>query len=141
MDGETYSIAPYTTYSIDSSKYLVWRGGIDRDTAGADAYADWRYGTGIGFGAELPWGFNVYLEPYFSWVKYDGPRWAVKDNAYQPVKERDFLQRYTVSLSNNKIDVLGFVPTLTFSYTSRDSNIHSREYDKFTTEFSFRQRF
>ncbi|MBO4745547.1 MAG: DUF560 domain-containing protein [Alphaproteobacteria bacterium] len=141
MDGETYSVAPYATYSIDSSKYLVWRGGIDRDTAGADAYADWRYGTGIGFGAELPWGFNLYLEPYFSWVKYDGPRWAVEDNAYQPVKERDFLQRYTVSLSNNKIDVLGFVPTLTFSYTSRDSNIHSREYDKFTTEFSFRQRF
>jgi len=141
MDGQTYSVSPYATYSLDSTKYFVLRGGIERDTAGVDAYADWRYSTSIGFGAELPWGFNVYLEPAFSWVNYDGPRWTVKNHTYQPVVERDFIQRYTVSLSNSKIDFMGFVPTLTFSYTSRESNIHSREYDKFITEFSFRQRF
>lgn len=141
MNGQTYSVAPYVAYSIDSTKYIVLRGGVDRDTAKYDVYANWRYSTGIGFGAEIPWGFSVYLEPTFSWVNYDGPRWVVKDNSFKPVVENDFIQRYTFSLSNNKIDFMGFVPTFTFSYTKRDSNIKSREYEKWTTEFTLRQRF
>lgn len=55
--------------------------------------------------------------------------------------ERDFYQRYALSVSNNKFDFWGFVPTLTFSYTKRDSNIKNRRYDKFTIEFSMQQRF
>ena len=81
------------------------------------------------------------MEPYFSWVNYDGKRWVVKDAVVQPVRERDFLQRYSVSISNNKFDVWGFVPTITVGYTEKDSNIHSREYKKWTTEFTFQQRF
>ena len=57
------------------------------------------------------------------------------------IKERDFIQRYAISLSNNKFDIWGFVPTLTFSYTKRDSNVKTREYDKMTVEFTMQQRF
>ena len=46
-----------------------------------------------------------------------------------------------MSLSNNKVDIWGFVPTLTLSYTNRDSNIKVREYEKWTAEFTMRQRF
>lgn len=141
MNGQTYAIAPYISYSLDSTKYLVLRGGIDRDTAEKPVYANWRYSTGIGFGAEIPWGFSLYFEPAFSWVNYDGPRYVVKDGDFQPVIEKDFIQRYSFSVSNNKFDFYGFVPTLRFSYTKRDSNIHSREYEKWTTEFSMRQKF
>jgi tetratricopeptide (TPR) repeat protein len=141
MNGQTYTVSPHITYSFDASKYVVLFGGVDRDTARDDIYANWRYNIALGFGAEIPWGFSIYFEPYFSWVNYDGPRWAVRDNTFVAVTERSFLQRYAVSLSNNKIDIWGFVPTLTLSYTRRDSNIHSREYDKWTAEFTMRQRF
>ena len=141
INGQTYSVAPYLTYSIDSTKYLVLRGGVDRDIAKLDTFTDWHYNASIGFGAEIPWGFSVYLEPAFSWTNYDGPRWATKDHIYQAVIEHNFTQRYTASLSNNKIDCFGFVPTITVSYTKRNSNIQSREFDKWTTELSFRQRF
>lgn len=141
MNGQTYSVSPYVSYFYDASKYIVLFTGVDRDTAKDDIYANWRYNAGIGFGAEIPWGFGIYLEPSFSWVNYDGTRWAVKDYAFSQVTERDFTQRYAVSLSNNKIDVWGFVPTLTVSYTKRDSNIHAREYEKWTVEFTMRQRF
>ena len=121
------------------------RGGVDRDTAEIDSYANWRYNTGVGFGAVLPWGFHVYLEPSFSWTNYDAPRWTVvsENNVLQwkQVTENDFLQRYSLSLSNNKFDIWGFVPTITVSYTHRDSNIKNRCYDKTTVEFSFQQRF
>lgn len=57
------------------------------------------------------------------------------------IKEHSFNQKYSLSLSNNKFDIWGFIPTLTFSYTRRDSNIWQREYDKYTAEFTFQQRF
>ena len=141
LNGQTYSVNKRISYSFDATKYVILRGGIDRDVAKADPYSNWRYSTGIGLGAELMWGLSVYLEPSFTWINYDGPRYAVKDERYQLVVENDFIQRYSVSLSNNKFDVMGFVPTLTVSYTKKDSNIHSRQYEKTTLEFTFHQRF
>ena len=141
MDGQSYSVSPHISYSFDASKYVVLYGGVDRDTAKEDSYANWRYNIGLGFGAEIPWGFSVYFEPSFSWTNYDGPRWTVKHHHFAQITERSFMQRYALSLSNNKFDFWGFVPTITVSYTKRDSNIHSREYDKWTAEFTMRQRF
>ena len=141
MDGQSYAASPYVTYSFDASKYIMLFGGVERDTAREDTYAYWRYNVGVGFGAEIPWGFSVYFEPSFYWMNYDGPRWAVVDHSFAAVTERDFMQRYALSLSNNKFDFWGFVPTVTVSYTKRDSNIHAREYDRWTAEFTMRQRF
>ena len=141
MDGQIYYLNPHMSYSFTASRYVVLHGGVERETAKMDAYANWKYNVGIGFGSELMYGFHVYIEPYFSWLNYDGEKWVVKNNAYQPVKERDFLQKYSLSISNNNFEVWGFVPTLIFAYTNKNSNIHSREYEKWTAEFTFRQRF
>lgn len=141
MNGQTYGVAPHLTYSFDASKYIVLFGGVERDTAKDASYADWHYNVGLGFGAEMPWGFSAYLEPSFAWINYDGPRWAVRDYTFVQITERNFTQRYAMSLSNNKIEILGFVPLMTVSYTKRDSNIHSRGYDKWTLEFTLRQKF
>ncbi len=141
LDGQSYMVSPRISYSLDSTKYIILRGGVNRDTAKADAYANWRYDTGVGFGVALPWGFNVYLEPSFTWARYDGERMAVKDEKLQFLKERDFIQRYALSLSNNNLEIWGFIPTITVSYTKKDSNIPERQYDKTTLEFTFQQRF
>jgi tetratricopeptide (TPR) repeat protein len=141
MNGQTFGVLAQTYYSFDASKYFVVFSGMDRDTAKNDIYANWRYTFGIGIGGELPYGFSVYLEPSFVWTNYDSARWAVKDYQYVKIRESDFMQRYSFSVSNNKIDVFGFVPLLTVSYTDKDSNIHSREYEKWTMEFTLRQKF
>lgn len=141
MNGQTYSANQRISYSFDASKYLILRGGIARENTKSDIYKNWRYTAALGFGAELPWGFHIYLEPSVSWTNYDGARWTVKDNHFVQITEHDFLQRYTVSLSNNKFDIWGFVPTVTFGYTKRDSNIKNRGYDKMSVEFTMRQRF
>ena len=141
LDGQSYATHLRTLYYLDGTKFLVLRGGVERDTAHEDIYANWRYSTGIGFGSELPWGFHLYVEPFFMWSNYDGEKWIVKNNTFTKRAEQDFTQRYSLSLSNNKIDVWGFVPTLTFSYTKRSSNVPNREYEKYTTEFTLHQRF
>ena len=145
INGNSYSSNARVSYSLDSTKYVVLRGGVERDTAADSRYANWRYSTSVGFGSVLPWGFHIYLEPSFTWTNYDSPWWTVtsEDNIikWAQITPRDLLQRYALSLSNNKFDVWGFVPTITISYTHRDSSIKTREYDKTTIEFSFQQRF
>ena len=141
MNGQTYGANGRLFYSIDTTKYVVLRGGIERDTAKDDAYADWRPYVGVGLGFALPWGFDVYMEPSFYWANYDGARWVVNDGWFTKKVAKDFSQRYSVSLSNHKVDIWGFVPTLTIAYSRRDSNIWQREYDKYTAEFTFQQRF
>ena len=141
MDGQTYSTLPHISYSPDSTTYTVLRGTLEHNTAQNNAYANNRYGVSFGIGSELLYGFHVYLEPSFMWTQYQGERVYVKNNTPVIGKERDFLQRYSLSLSNNKFDFMGFVPTITVSYTNKDSNIHSREYEKISAEFTFQQRF
>ena len=145
LNGQTYSSNARIYYSFNATKYIVLRAGVDRETAKNDAYSNWRYNTSIGLGSELPFGFHVYIEPYFMWTDYDDDRFImVSENnilKYKQVTAHDFLQRYSVSLSNNKFDVWGFVPTITVSYTNRDSNIKSREYEDWTAEFTMQQRF
>ena len=141
MDGQTYLTNIRTIYYLDTTKYIVLSGGIERTTANNDIYATWRYSTAVGFGFQLLWGFSVYLEPSFSWLNYDGNRWTVKNNTYTELAEQDFTQHYSISLSNSKIDIYGFSPTITFGYTKRDSNISNRKYEKQIVEFTMHQRF
>ena len=141
MNGQTYSANGRISYSLDATKYIVLRGGIERETTKDDVYANWRPNIGIGFGAALPYGFDIYAEPSFYWTDYDGKRWVVENGNFTKKRAKDFNQRYSISLSNHKFDIWGFVPTMTVSYSCRDSNVWQREYDKWTAEFTFQQRF
>lgn len=141
LNGETYSLNTELFYSISPNFYTVLRTGVAREWAASETYSYWTPRVSIGIGAELPWGFNLYVEPAFYWQLYDGEQWSVQDGWFKRVTERDFSQRYAVYLSNNKFDVMGFVPTVVFSYTRRDSNIWQREYDRWAVEFTMSQRF
>lgn len=141
LSGDTYSAQMRFSYSFNARLYSMLRVGLTREVANAPEYSYWQPGFGIGIGAELPWGFHVYGEPYFYWTAYDDDKWVVHNGAFSQITERDFTQRYSVSISNNKFDIWGFVPTIVLGYTHRDSNIWQREFDKFSAEFTMRQRF
>ena len=141
LDGETYSANTRLTYSMNASVYMNLRTGITRENTADAAYAYWQPSLSFGVGAELPWSFHVYVEPTVYWSWYDGEKWAVKNNRFTEISERDFTQRYALSVSNNKLEIWGFVPTLTISYTQRDSNIWQREFKKTALEFTMQQRF
>ena len=141
LNGRTYSGNLRISYAFDAHLYTVLRTGLTREKTVNPIYSYWQPSVGIGFGAELSHGFHIYAEPFFYWTTYDDKQWVVKNNRFTQITERDFAQRYAVSLSNNKFDIWGFVPTVTLSFTKRDSNIWQREYKKTTLEFTFQQRF
>lgn len=141
LDGGTYSANAHVFYSITPNIYAILRGGITREDATSDTYSYWQPSVSIGVGAELPYGFGIFLQPMFYWQNYDAEQFTIKNARPAYVVERDFSQRYSLSVSNNKFSVMGFVPTLVFSYTRRDSNMWQREYDKWSVEFTLQQRF
>lgn len=141
LDGNTYSVGASLFYSITPNIYTILRGGIMREDARSDTYSYWQPNVSVGVGAELPYGFGIFVQPMFYWQNYDAEQWSVQDGNFTQIVERDFTQRYSLSVSNNKLSIMGFAPTLIFSYTRRDSNMWQREYDKWAIEFTLQQRF
>jgi tetratricopeptide (TPR) repeat protein len=141
LDGESFAVNPRLSYSIDATKYLILRVGLERENTKDETYANWRKTISLGLGAELPLGFNIYLEPSLSWSDYDGTRWVVKDGGFTQVVEKDFLQRYSSSISNANLGFWGFAPSWNFSYTRRTSNIWQREFAKTSLGLEIIKRF
>ncbi|MCQ2599556.1 MAG: surface lipoprotein assembly modifier [Alphaproteobacteria bacterium] len=141
LNAKTYSANTRLTYSLSSNMYYSLRGGVSFNDAIDEQYSYYQPIVAVGIGAELPFGFHVYMEPAVYWTKYRDERWVVANERFTQKTERDFIQRYTLSVSNNKMDIWGFVPTVVFGYTKRDSNIWQREYDKWSAEFTLQQRF
>ena len=141
MGGQTYTIVPHLTYYIDSTKYISLLGELGRETAKVDSFANYNYGAGLGFGMEMPYGFIVYLESYFFGMNYDGEIDIVKNGVTKRVKERDISQKYTLALSNAKIEFLGFIPVVKLNYTNNKSNVPISEYDKWSFGVSVKRKF
>lgn len=141
LNGDVKTVKTRWFYALDASKYLIFKASYEYEDTKNKTYTNDRMGYGIGFGAELPWGFRIYAEPSVLYTRYKGARWTVKDYQFVQVKERDTTTKYTVSLSNNKISVWGLVPTLSYSYTDKASNIDQREYEKSVVELSVSKGF
>lgn len=141
MGGQTYVALPHFTYYIDSTKYISLLGELGRETARVDSFANYNYGAGLGFGMEIPYSFIIYLESYFYWVNYDGEIDIIKNGVHQRVKERDISQKYTLSLSNTKLEFSGFIPIFKVHYTNKESNVPITDYDKWAFGISVKRKF
>ncbi len=141
FNGQTYSAEPHFTYYIDSTKYISLRGDLERQTAKESSYANYEYGFGIGFGMELPYAFIVSFEPFLAWIDYDGEQDIERNGQHMHVKERVSYQKYTFSVANTHIELLGFMPVVNISYTEKESNIPMPGYNKWSYGISIKRKF
>ncbi|MGN0929712.1 MAG: surface lipoprotein assembly modifier [Alphaproteobacteria bacterium] len=129
------------TYMLSSTMYLRLKTGIEKENTEEKIYTNLKSNYALGFGAELTHGFTIYLEPSIQYVDYAHEGLFVNDGTFTSMKEKDITRRYSISIANKKIDIYGFTPTITYSYTDKDSNVWQKEYDKSTVEFTINQRF
>lgn len=131
---KTYSASYVFSYSLNASQYLVlknrynWNKPDNPKYIGNDSNS-----FAVGFGTNLFWGFNAYLEPSITFTDYNKP-FLTKTN------RKDITYRYNLSLSNNKVSLWGFVPNIGIGYIYNTSNSAVKEYKKPTFEFSINQR-
>ena len=141
LDGDTRGINARLSYMFDASKYFIFRTGYEIENTKERIYSNSKNSYAIGFCAEFPWGFSVYIEPSILYTNYDEERWFVKNLGFEEIKEKDITKRYSISLSNRKISLWGFTPTISYTYTDKNSNVWQHEYEKSAFEFTINQRF
>ncbi|MDR2099128.1 MAG: surface lipoprotein assembly modifier [Rickettsiales bacterium] len=141
LDGEVYGAGVTFSYTLSSSKYLVFRTGYDKERNKVEAYRNSRRTYAVGFGSELPLGFSIYLEPSLMLTGYDEERLYVVEPWLESIRRKDRTYRYSEQLLNRKISWYGFTPTLGYSYTDRRSNVWQSEFTKSAFEFGMTQRF
>lgn len=141
LDGSVNAIRTRLFYALNNSKYLLFKAGYEYENTKDKVYANYRNNYALGFGSELFYGFHLYLEPSIQYINYKGTRWTVKDYSFKQIKERDIITKYSISLSNRNLSLWDFVPTLTYSYIDKSSNIWQREYQKSMIELSIQKRF
>ena len=141
LSGDTYTAFARIVYNLTPRTYITLRSGVTREDTTDTAYSYWQPSVAFGIGFDLPYDFHIYLEPSVYWSWYDSARLVADNGALTQITEHNFTGRYSASVSNNKFNIHGFVPAFVFSYARRDSNIWQREFDKFTIEFTIRQRF
>ena len=78
---------------------------------------------------------------YFSWINYDGAVGVIKNNVPMKIKEKYFLQKYTLSVSDVKIEYKGFIPVVNITYTKKDSNIPMPSYDRWSFGLNIKRKF
>jgi hypothetical protein len=143
LDGKTYGATLSFSYTLSSSEYITMRTGYDREATKEDTYGNRRHSYAVGFGAELPWGFSIHLEPSVTYTSYDHEQLRLVDygTGIDYIRPKDTTWRYSVYLLNRKISYYGFTPTFGYSYTDRKSNTWQSEFKKSSFEFGITQRF
>jgi hypothetical protein len=102
-----------------------------RDETRERAYAsdNWRYT--LGAYRILPYSFALFLEGSLTRSGYKASQWYVtKDNRIDETTRRDTIWGFTSSLSSSAFAAWGLTPVLQYSYTRRDSNIWTREFER-----------
>jgi len=149
------STASYTANNYDNT-YLhnilngyAWRGrlqpryilndrtfvqiGLDflHEKTNETAYSNDNWTYSLGAYRILPYGFSLFLQGSLTESKYKAPQWYVtKDNRIDEAVRRDKTWGLTVMLSSNRFEKYNLTPIVRYSYTKRNSNIWSREYER-----------
>jgi tetratricopeptide (TPR) repeat protein len=123
----------YLTYEKAVSKSLVVSlgGFARRDWLKADAYSSTELGAIAGFGGELPLGISFGLSGSVSRAKFDD---IIPLFSLEPRKDWRLTGRAT--LGNRKIDLWGFSPQVSVSYSRIDSSIRYYDNDRLRLRFA-----
>ena len=117
MDGTISSLAGGVAYALTPASALTLRGGLSRQGARDEGYANWAEFVGIGYHRELPLGFTVSVEPSLSSARYDAPLLAFGE------RRKDRTRSLGVTLLNRRILLSRFTPRLLLTSVRQSSSI------------------
>jgi hypothetical protein len=89
-----------------------------REALGLDAYSNTEFGGTMGVGGELPHGINAGLSAGISRVLFDDPLPILS-----PKDRRDWRFNARAYLGTRSVRVLGFSPSLTYTYNRAESSL------------------
>ena len=141
LRGTSWNFRLWPRYILNDRTFV--QAGLDYllENAKEQAYANdnWRYALGLY--RVFPYGISLYLEGSLMETEYKAAQWYItQDNRIAEGVRRDKTWRMLTSFSSNAFENLGLTPVLQYTYTNRESNIWSREYEQHRISLLFNYR-
>ena len=112
-----------------------------REEAEERAYANdnWRYALGAYHA--FPYGLSLFVEGSLTATRYQASQWYItRDNRIDETVRQDKTWQMLNTLSSNIFEQYNLTPVLQYTYTKRDSNIWTREYERHRVNLVFNYR-
>ena len=141
FNAQEYAINARLFFFLNNWSYFVFGAGYALTDTKLDYNSYFRQNYSIGLGVQLPYGFNVYVEPNISgnYFLKEGTYINHEDLVY--IKRKEHLRGVYVSLSSNLLSVYELTPRVNFIYNKRTSNIESYEFERTRWEFGISKAF
>jgi hypothetical protein len=119
-DYDGWTIGAYASYERVVAQSMIASASLFARTERlrSDIYSGNEYGLNLGLGGELPFGVNAGLSGGLSRMTYDAPLLA-----FGPEARADWRYNARAYAGLRSIRVLGFSPSVTFSYSKVDSTM------------------
>lgn len=141
-NADNYGALLRLVYGIDSRSYASLSGFWMYEDSQTDWNSNFRQRYGIGYGTELPWGFNVYVEPNATCVHYrQGRNFIGKNSRLEWLKRQDATYGVYVTLSNKHLRFYNITPTVSYIYNRRFSNVNNYDYARTRWEIGLSKSF
>ena len=106
------------------------------DRLASDAYSNVELGARLGIGGELPFGINAGISGGVSRAMYDAPL-----ALFSSEPRNDWRLDGSVQIGLRSIRVLGFSPSITYSYSRTDSSVSLYRADRHRFQFGLARYF
>ncbi len=135
-DAWNYGTALSYERGISKNFRLSVTGFARRNDASAKNNSYRSFGAAVGLGGELPYGFNIGASVTYIRSEYDAPTYI-----YSNAKRKDDRLSARTSLGNRSVKLLGFSPSVEYSYNRNDSNYSIYQSDRHRAEFKLARYF
>ena len=128
----------YATYERVVMRTMIASASVfaRREALHADALSNTETGFNLGIGGELPHGMNAGLSGGLSYADYDGPIQLFSD-----YPRHDFRANIRAYLGSRAIRILGFSPSVTYTFTHNGSNYDLYASDRHRIRFALAHYF
>ncbi len=141
-NADNYGVFTRLTYGISNRSYAVLSASLMYEHSETDWNSNIRQRYGVGYGRELPWGFNIYAEPNITLTSYRKERYFIGRNwSLEEIKRSDTTYGVYASLSNKHLRFGDITPTINFIYNKRLSNVYNYDYDRTRWEIGLSKSF
>ena len=135
LDGNAILLDLAITHAIDSSMNFTTFGGYEKVNAGLPSLAYSSFYGGLNFYKELPLGITLDVNGQVRLSTFDG------DDPFALVTRQDHRYVAAATLTKRDLNLLGFAPSVTYTYTLNQSNIALFDFNSHAINFSLTKDF
>lgn len=141
LTGYNWGIFIQPRFYLNNKSFLFGSLQFNQTNAQIKSYGNDNIIYSLGYFSEFKWGFSLMTRLDFIDTNYSSAAWFVIDNKFQERTRQDKTMRFYARLSNNKINWKNIIPAISYTFTTRTSNIQLYEFDKHRIEFELIRRF